>query len=99
MPDPGWQARRRIIGHYARRDWRGRIAFCTPSKNELNGVVARRETSGSDGKVIFPDLETAEKAAREMADLGADPQRAYVCARSRTGHAHLTRMQWGDVRG
>jgi hypothetical protein len=89
------KARRGIIARYARRDWRGRVAFCTPSKAELDGEAPRRETSGTDGKVIFPDLESAEQAARELEALGNGPQRAYVCNRSRHGHAHLTSMPWG----
>lgn len=93
------RARRRIIARHARRGRRHEVLFCIPSKAELSGEAPRRETAGSDGKVIFPDLEAAEAAARELEALGGGPQRAYVCSRSKTGHAHLTRMQWGGRRG
>lgn len=92
-------ARRRIIARYARRKRNGTVLFCQPSKGELAGDVQRRESSGSDGKVVFPDLETAEAAARELEAFGGGPQYAYVCRRSRHGHAHLTRVQWGAKPG
>lgn len=106
MPEPqaqtrrvGWRARRRIVARYAARGWRNQVLFCQPSLAELSGEVPRRETSGTDGKVIFPDLEAAESAVRELEALDGQPMRAYVCGRSRTGHAHLTRMEWGGRRG
>ncbi|MFI6595036.1 hypothetical protein ACIBHX_02240 [Nonomuraea sp. NPDC050536] len=88
-------ARMRIIARYARLQRNGDVLFCTPSKAELAGDMPRQETSGSDGKVAYPDLETAEAAARELEALGGGPQHAYVCRRSRHGHAHLTSAPWG----
>ncbi|MFI6732129.1 hypothetical protein ACIBI9_04280 [Nonomuraea sp. NPDC050451] len=93
--DASKSARMRIVTRYARRQRNGRVLFCSPSKAELGGEMPRRETSGSDGKVVFPDLETAEAAARELEALGGGPQRAYICRRSRHGHAHLTGTPWG----
>lgn len=88
--------RREIIRRYARLKTNGKVTYCEPSKAELSGEIPRRETSGSDSKVIYPDLESAEAAAREMTELLGDaPQRAYLCQRSRHGHAHLTRFSWG----
>ncbi|MEV0616149.1 hypothetical protein AB0I81_22740 [Nonomuraea sp. NPDC050404] len=87
--------RGKVVARYARRDWRGRIARCLPSKAELSGAKRRRESTGSDRKVIYADLATAETAARELEKLGAPPLRAYLCNRSKRGHAHLTSMPWG----
>lgn len=92
-------ARRHIIDRYARRKRNGDVLFCIPSKAELAGDMQRRESSGTDGKVVFPDLETAEAAAAEMEALDGSPQRAYICGRSRHGHAHLTRIPWGAAPG
>lgn len=83
-------ARAEILLRYARLATSGRPVFCTPSRAELDGVVAPRAGRGTDGKVIYPSREAAEAAARELEQLGARYLRAYRCARSRHGHFHLT---------
>lgn len=82
--------RARILLRYARLMSTGRPIFCKPSRAELAGTAPRRQGVGADGKVIYPDRESAEAAARELEELGARAQRAYVCKRSRHGHYHLT---------
>ncbi|MCE0763679.1 hypothetical protein LWC35_12290 [Pseudonocardia kujensis] len=82
--------RARILLRYARLMSTGRPVFCKPSRAELAGTAPRRQGVGADGKVIYPDRESAEAAARELEELGARAQRAYVCKRSRHGHYHLT---------
>jgi len=42
-------------------------------------------------KVIFPDKHAANQASKALQKLGMDPMTAYVCERSKSGHAHLTR--------
>ncbi|MCW0211828.1 MAG: hypothetical protein OJJ54_00550 [Pseudonocardia sp.] len=90
--DPGVRdvARAKVLLRYARLLPAGRPVFCKPSRAELEGMAPRRQGRGADGKVIYSDREAAEAAARELEDLGARPQRAYVCKRSRHGHFHLT---------
>ena len=82
--------RARVLLRYARLMNSGRPVFCKPSRAEIAGVAPRRQGVRGDGKVIYPDRESAEAAARELEDLGARAQRAYVCKRSRHGHFHLT---------
>ncbi|GAA1849176.1 hypothetical protein GCM10009836_31160 [Pseudonocardia ailaonensis] len=82
--------RARILLRYARLMNSGRPVFCKPSRAELAGAAPRRQGIGGDGKVIYSDRESAEAAARELEELGARAQRAYVCKRSRHGHFHLT---------
>jgi hypothetical protein len=83
-------ARAKVLLKYARLLPAGRPVFCKPSRAELEGAAPRRQGRGADGKVIYSDREAAEAAARELEELGARPQRAYVCKRSRHGHFHLT---------
>jgi hypothetical protein len=82
--------RARVLLRYARLMGTGRPVFCKPSRAEMAGTAPRRQGVGADGKVIYPDRESAEAAARELEELGARAQRAYVCKRSRHGHYHLT---------
>ena len=84
------QERAKVLLRYARLMGTGRPVFCKPSRAELAGTAPRRQGVGADGKVIYPDRESAEAAARELEELGARAQRAYVCKRSRRGHYHLT---------
>jgi hypothetical protein len=79
-----------VLLRYARLMGTGRPVFCKPSRAEMAGTAPRRQGVGADGKVIYPDRESAEAAARELEELGARAQRAYVCKRSRHGHYHLT---------
>ena len=43
-----------------------------------------------DDKIIYPDRDSAETAARALEQLGSRPMRAYPCPLSRRGHHHLT---------
>ena len=84
-------ARRAVILRHARLYAEGKPMFCMPSKAELEGVTGRKAGPGTDGKVIYPDREAAEAAARELEALGAKPMRSYPCGRSpRRRHHHLT---------
>lgn len=83
------EARSAILHRHARLTKNGRPVFCTPSQDELAGVVALRQGRGTDGKVIYPTREAAEAAARELEELGARQLRSYRCGRSRSGHFHL----------
>lgn len=82
--------RAKVLLRYARLMGTGRPVFCKPSRKEIAGTAPRRQGVGADGKVIYPDRDSAEAAARELEELGARAQRAYVCKRSRRGHYHLT---------
>ena len=84
------EARSAILHRHARLTKNGWPVFCTPSQDELAGVVALRQGRGTDGKVIYPTREAAEAAARELEALGARQLRSYRCGRSRSGHFHLT---------
>jgi hypothetical protein len=84
-------ARAEIVLRHARLRSDGGPQFCRPSRAELTGEVPRRQGARNDGKVIYPDRESAEQAAREFESLGASPMRSYRCNRSTRGHFHLTR--------
>lgn len=91
--------RGRVLARYARLMRSGRPEVCLPGRRE----VEERErqgagTAGSDGKVIYPDRDAAECAARELEALGGRAQRAYLCGRSRRGHFHLTTDQVAERR-
>lgn len=51
-----------------------------------------RLVRGNTGKVIYPTISAAQGAARQFEAIGAGRQCAYVCPLSKSGHAHLTRM-------
>lgn len=82
-------ARSEVLHRHARLTKNGRPVFCTPSRDEIAGVVSLRQGRGTDGKVIYPTREAAEAAARELEALGARALRSYRCGRSRSGHYHL----------
>jgi hypothetical protein len=82
--------RREILGRHARLTRAGNPILCAPSRAERAGLVPRRQTRGTDGKVIYSTRTAAEAAARELESLGAHPLRSYLCGRSRGGHFHLT---------
>ena len=92
--------RGRVLARYARLMRSGRPEVCLPGRRE----VEERERSGtggaagSDGKIIYPDRDAAERAARELETLGGRPQRAYLCRRSKRGHFHLTTDQVAERR-
>lgn len=81
--------RGRVLVRYARLMRSGRPEVCRPGRRELAGDP-RIQGFGSDGKVIYPDRDSAESSARELEKLGSRPQRSYLCRRSRRGHFHLT---------
>ncbi len=83
------EARSAVLHRHARLTRSGRPVFCTPSRDELAGVVALRQGRGTDGKAIYPTREAAEAAARELEGLGSRSLRPYLCDRSRHGHYHL----------
>lgn len=82
-------ARSAVLHEHARLTSRGRPVFCTPSREEIAGVVALRQGRGTDGKVIYDTREAAEAAARGLETLGSRALRSYRCGRSRSGHFHL----------
>jgi hypothetical protein len=83
-------ARSEVLHRHARLTRGGRPVFCTPSRDEIAGVVSLRQSRGTDGKVIYSTREAAEAAARELEELGTRALRSYRCGRSRSGHFHLT---------
>lgn len=83
------ELRGEVVLRHARLTGRGRPTFCSPTRAEQTGAVRLAVGRGTDGKVIYPTLEAAEAAARELESLGARQLRPYLCARSRHGHFHL----------
>ena len=83
-------ARSEVLHRHARLTRSGRPVFCTPSRDEIAGVMSLRQSRGTDGKVIYSTREAAEAAARELEELGTRALRSYRCGRSRSGHYHLT---------
>jgi hypothetical protein len=76
---PPAAARIPILRRYARLYERG----------ERKPVLCGREHAAR--KVIFDSKDNAEAAAVELAAIdGGEPQRAYECELSRSGHYHLT---------
>lgn len=78
--------RQSVITLYARLRSNGAPEFCIPSRRERNGLQPKL---GSANKVIYPDKEAAENAARDLMALGSRPLVAYPCPRSRRGHFHV----------
>lgn len=76
--------RMQIIRKYARRDHRGHVTFCQPKPGER-----KSGKTTSAGKPIYASVEVASRAAVELVTAGARRMEAYVCHRSKTGHAHL----------
>lgn len=83
-------ARRAVIDRFARLRPNGRAEFCSPSTEKQAAAVARGQAPSGDGKVIYPDRQAAEAAAKEFEALDGQPMRAYRCPRSQHGHHHLT---------
>ncbi|MFP5072497.1 hypothetical protein ACLFMI_22875 [Pseudonocardia nantongensis] len=92
--------RGRVLARYARLMRSGRPEVCLPGRREVEDRqrYGTGGQAGSDGKVIYPDRDSAECAARELESLGGRPQRAYLCRRSRRGHFHLTTDQVAERR-
>ncbi len=83
------ELRGEVVLRHARLTGRGRPTFCSPTRAEQAGAVRLTSGRGTDGKVIYPTLEAAEAAARELEGLGSRSLRPYLCDRSRHGHYHL----------
>lgn len=83
--------RRAIVAKYGRLRANGRPQFCVPSAAELGGK--RKQGSGTDGKVIYPDRAAAQGAADELEALYGWPLQVFPCQRSRHGHFHLATDQ------
>lgn len=83
--------RREIMRKHARLTSSGNLKFCHPTSRE----VAERQAAGRrppHEPVIYDSIEAAYAAEAEMRELDGVQQRAYVCNRSRSGHAHLQRI-------
>ena len=78
-----------ILAKYARLDRDGRPVRCWPTWEEFYGAVERRESQGSDGKIIFDNKTNAVKAANELETLYRRAYKVYPCKRSDSGHRHL----------
>lgn len=78
-----------ITRRYALLDRRGEPTHCHPSAEEKRSEVLRKEARGSDGKEIFETEAIAQACCQALAVIGVR-MRAYACARSTTGHYHLT---------
>lgn len=76
---PPSAARVAVMIRYARLSSTGKTMTCGPQYG------AR--------KVIFDTEEAAIAAAAELRTLGARPQEAYPCGRSKRGHYHLTTIE------
>lgn len=86
------EARRRIIARYASTTQDGQVLRCE-SQRDLHNGIPRWRAAGNYRKVVYPSLVAAQAAARELETIGADPQEAYICPMSRSGHVHLARKQ------
>jgi len=87
---PAHDQRAEVLRKFARCGTTGIPIRCVSS-------AAERAQRAADGlapipeKVIFPDKHAANQAGKALQKLGMDPMTAYVCERSKSGHAHLTR--------
>ncbi len=80
----------RVIVHkWARLTPNGKPIRCALPRAEIE-ERKRRRLPPLKPKVIFDTLEKAQSAEKELRANGARRQRAYVCPRSGSGHAHLT---------
>lgn len=85
----GEAQRRAVLDKYCRHGSNGRIQFCAVSQAERDRARREGRRIGDEGKPIFPDLPSAEAAARELEALGSRPMYAYACTRSKHGHHHI----------
>lgn len=80
-----------IVSRYGRRRGYGsqpdKLMRCEASRREVLGAVSNL---GAEGKVIYDSVAVAERAALALAAAGLGKVYAYPCARSSSGHAHLT---------
>lgn len=87
--------RRAVIARHARLKPSGDPLFCHPKRAERRADPAVLNRSV---RVIYPDRDAAEAAAREFVDLGGFTMVPQPCPRSRSGHYHLDRAK-DDARG
>ena len=80
-----------ILIKYARMQRDGRtLMLCRPSRAELSDWSQRKESAGSDNKVIFSSRKKAEECIEELSKLSSTrPMIAYPCKRSHNGHHHI----------
>lgn len=78
-----------IVHKYARLSLNGKPIRCGIPRAEIEDRK-RRKLPRLKPKIIFDTLEKAQMAEKELRANGSRRQRAYVCPRSGSGHAHLT---------
>ncbi len=78
-----------IVHKWARLTPNGRPIRCALPRAEIE-ERKRRKLPRLKPKIIFDTLAKAQACERELRANGSRPQRAYVCPRSGSGHAHLT---------
>lgn len=75
---------------YARWHTNGRrVMKCTPGAEEIQ-KRGYSVWAGSDGKVIYDNLELAQAAAAAFLRIEGKRLEPYPCKRSTHGHYHLT---------
>lgn len=77
------------LKQYARTMSNGNLMYCKGSRLEAQ----QRKTWGKKpirSKIIFNSVEDAEKWAEILFKRTGVKRRAYLCPRSKHGHAHLT---------
>lgn len=83
-------ARREIIRRHAKLNEKtGTPKFCGAPRAEIAERAARGfKPLGTP--VIYPDVDAALACAAELFSIDGRQQWAYVCPRSKRGHAHLS---------
>lgn len=89
QPTEDQMARRVILRRHAVLTDRDIPKFCNSSKKEL-AARAARGLPPLPTPVIFPTLAAAEACEAELRALDQKQHWAYVCPRSKSGHAHLS---------
>jgi hypothetical protein len=85
----------RIAKKYATLDPSGGVMRCGPLPEER----IRGRLGASASKDVYPDAESAWKAAAELEAAGSDPLRPYQCRRSRKRpHYHLSGSTYSSRR-
>ena len=79
-----------ILRRWARLTRGGTPRRCTVHNRVEAEDRRRRGLPPIRSKIIFGSVAAAQAAAEEMRHLGYSRQRAYLCPKSKTGHAHLT---------
>jgi hypothetical protein len=80
------------VKRYALLSPEGKPIRCGPDHKERYGHTPRKGPMSL--RVIYPSLETAERAAQALTAIDGKPQYAYLCGRRNHGHHyHLTSKQ------